>query len=98
MNKIYMNRTPQQKVKEAANQIKEKTDYASSKVQEAASKTKNLIRKKPSSVDYYVSITIALLLIVSSYLSAVHWLFWLGAVSITCSMLQLIFSKKKARP
>ncbi|WMT42935.1 hypothetical protein RE628_11985 [Paenibacillus sp. D2_2] len=98
MNKAYMNRSLHQKVKDTENQVKDKIYYTSTKVKKAASQAQSFVRKKPSTVDHYVSITIALLLITASYVTAAKWMFWVGTISIVCSMILLIISKKKARP
>ncbi len=84
MSKVYMSNVIYQKAKETENKMKEKVYYVKNTVQQSISQAKDKFHrnKKLNRIGYCVSIATALLIMAASWLTATHWLFWIGVVSI----------------
>ncbi|PGZ99841.1 hypothetical protein COE51_08395 [Bacillus pseudomycoides] len=83
-----------QKAKDIENKIKEKAYYVKNRARKSISQVNHKFHrnKKLNRVGNCVSIAIALLIIVTSWLTATNWLFWIGVVSIVSNALLLIIN------
>lgn len=89
MSKVYLSNALYEKAKETENKVKEKVYYVKNRVQQSISRAKNNFHrnKKRNQIGYCVSIATALLIMVTSWQTATHWLFWIGVVSILSNVL-----------